>query len=256
MKSALATLVDQWQIIGHACQLILLPGQYQLILMDALDLPEDEMAKALRWSLKGLSDYNLDDVAIDVFSLPSQAESSQKKVYIALSPLSLLTSKRLFLESVCLEVTAMSIADMTLKNLWPLLHIESTAEPAPMIIISNGSGSDNTTYKLFILYNHLFYLIRELTATVQLDETAQSNEMMHEIERSIDYCTNELEITRPRQLLITPGFHAINPLLETIKDTLNLDVTLIDLNHYVNMKPPLNIEQQIHIFYNILGAIT
>jgi hypothetical protein len=62
--------VERFDLLGASCRVVLAPGQYQLLLMDALEVPEEEMAKAIRWRLKGLVEYPINDIALDVFIVP------------------------------------------------------------------------------------------------------------------------------------------------------------------------------------------
>jgi len=253
MAKSLADDVDRFNLITHSCQLILLPGQYQLILMDALDVPEADMAKALRWSLKGYSDYDLDDVAIDVFLLPLET-GDQKKALVALTPLSILNKKRAVYESAFLEITVVSIAEIALKKVLTLMR-PSTPNPdeAPIIVIT----ICDTIRKLHIVYQDQFCLIRDLSSSARPapDEPAELADIIGELERSIDYCVNKLNLPEPKQLFFTPGFHRAVDYFQTIKEKLALDVSIIDLNDYLKMESPLSLEVQHEVFYSIAGAL-
>lgn len=254
MAQTLADDIDRFKLIAHDCQLILLPGQYQLILMDAPDVPEADMPKALRWNLKGLSDYDLDDVAMDVFMLPTSKDDPQKKVMVAITPLSILNKKRAVLESAFLNVTAVSIAEMALKNLLTLMFPKThDADTSPLLVIS----LCNAIRKLHIVHNNTFYLIRELTPDMNpaADEPAEMTNMILELERSIDYCINKLNLPEPKQIFFTPGFHQAVSFFKTIEETLALTASIIDLSHYLDMNPVLSLEEQHHVFYSITGAI-
>ena len=250
MMTTLAEDVDRFNLIAHKCRLILIPGQYQLLLIDAPNVPAADMTKALRWSLKGLSDYDLDDVAIDAFLLPILKADDQKKALVAITPLSVLNNKRALLESVFLDVTTISIAEMALKNLLPLMQIE---KEAPFIIISL-CGSIR---KLHIVYNDTFYLIRELTQDLHpnADEPVEMAGILLEIERSIDYCINKLKLPEPKQLFFTPGFYNATSFFQTLEQKLGLTVSMIDLNQYLKIEPALSLEEQHLVFYSITGAI-
>ncbi|OGV41511.1 MAG: hypothetical protein A3F46_00220 [Legionellales bacterium RIFCSPHIGHO2_12_FULL_42_9] len=252
MAKTLAGDVERWNLIAHDCQLVLLPKQYQLILMDALDVPETEMATALRWSMKGLSDYDLATVAIDAFLMP--VTDGQKKAFVAITPQSAIDEKRALFESAFLEVTTISIAEMALKNVVTLIsRSETDSQSTPMIVISI---NDNIR-KLHIVYNEMFYLIRELTSKPDAGsaEPAELDNIAFEIEQSINYCVNKLNLPEPKQLLFTPGFYPIIDRLHNIEEKVALRTTIIDLNHYLTIEQPLSLEEQHGVFYSIAGAL-
>jgi MSHA biogenesis protein MshI len=244
--------VQHFNLLAQECQLILLPGQYQLILMDAMNVPESELAKALRWSLKGLSDYELDDVALDAFLVPSLDD--QKKAFVTLTPLSTLNEKRHLFESAFLDITKVTIAEMAIKNLMNLIlpHNEKTKD-TPVIVIS----LYNNFRKLHLMCNGVFFLVRELTPSQQTasDEPIEMTNILFEMERSIDYCVNKLNLPEPQQLFFTPGFHRAVNFFPQIEEQLKLKVHLIDLNQHLEMSTPLSFEDQHDSFYSIAGAI-
>ena len=174
----LASEIERLNLIAHDCRLILLPNQYQLISTDALDVPEAEMAQALQWGLKGLSDYDLDDVALDVFPMPKHHSSDVSKVVVALTPLSTLNERRALLQASYVEVKQVGIASLMLKNLLLLMQSTEKIEPdEPVIIVSL---LDNK-YVVHMLHEGFFHLIRVLelgpsvTSTVLVDTALDVN---------------------------------------------------------------------------------
>lgn len=252
MPLSLGKEIERLELIGAACQLLLMPGQYQLITMDALNVPDAEMAKALRWKLKGLTHYPLDDLAIDVFPMPNPG--MQKKVFVALTPLSTLKKWQTLLESAYLELQSASIADMTLKNIFhsKINAIANMDESAPVIILSQ--LGQHPVYKLNLIYQGLFYLIRELPPNSNPEALIDFANIIAEVERSIDYCVNTLTLPSPKCLVFTPGFQE-HVDLSGLKEVLKMDCMVIDINEYIHATPPMNFTAQQAVFYNILGAL-
>jgi len=57
--------VDQYQ-----CLTLLSPSDYQLLLVEAPNVPAIELKTAVRWRVKDMIDYHLDDATIDVLDIP------------------------------------------------------------------------------------------------------------------------------------------------------------------------------------------
>lgn len=254
LPQSLAEDIDRMGMLAHDCTLVLLPEQYQLILMDALDLPESEMLKALRWNLKGLSDYDLDDVAIDTCSVPTTNNNEKKKIFVALTPLTLLNKKRAILEGAFLNVTSVITAEMGLKNLLPLIrHDNVTIQNTPIILVNLA----NKIRKIHIAYQDVFYLIRELIPVqpVEVEEPIEIANLRFEIEQSIDYCVNQLNLPNPKSVFFTPSFQHFSENLKMIGEALALTVEIIDLNQFVTCTPPLDLQIQNTVFYAVTGAL-
>lgn len=255
ITTALAKDIERLNLLAHPCQLIILPGQYQLILMDALNVPDSEMAKALQWSLKGLSDYALDDVSMDTFLMPSINGDDTKKVLVALTPTSLLNKRVSFFQEAYLEVTSAGISAVALKNFLSAMLPKNIEEvESPIFIISIWKG----IRKLHIVYNDTFYLIRELTSSLHPhgDEPVEMANILLEIEHSIEYCINKLNLPEPRQVWFTPGFHEAVSFFNEIEEQFDLITSIIDLNHYLEMTPALTLAEQHLVFYSIVGTFS
>lgn len=54
----------------YRCLTVLPPSDYQLLLVDAPNVPASELKTAVRWRLKDMLDYHVDDATIDVLDIP------------------------------------------------------------------------------------------------------------------------------------------------------------------------------------------
>lgn len=243
---------ERLNLLGKRCSLILGRGAYQLIQMDAPDVSEEEMAKALRWRLKGLVDYPLNDIAIDAFLVPPHGVGKQrKKAFVAATLLSALAAKTVLFETAYLMVKHISIPEMALRNILSLLPDPC---PDPIVVIS----MEEDHCQMQILKQNQFYLIRDLNVTrTTFEETSAETEFfLQEIRRSIDYCLGELKLPEPAMIYFTPGFYKSEKALQSIQQQLGKEVKLIDLNHCLAIDPPLPLGDQQDVFYAVGGAIT
>src|SRR5690349_6905444 len=55
---------------GYRWTSLLSLGDYQMLSVDAPNVPPDELKTAIRWRLKDLLDYHIDDATIDVLDVP------------------------------------------------------------------------------------------------------------------------------------------------------------------------------------------
>jgi MSHA biogenesis protein MshI len=62
----------------YRCITLLQPGDYQLIQLEAPDVPAAERKTALRWRLKDLLDFPLEEATFDVLDIPGAADSGGK----------------------------------------------------------------------------------------------------------------------------------------------------------------------------------
>lgn len=252
LNEALTKDIEHLGLIGLSCRLILTSNQYELLHMDALDVPDEEAPKALRWRLKGLVDYPLNDVAIDVFHIPPHGVAGgRKKIFVAVTPLSALKIKLSTLEMAYLNTDVVTISELALRNFLTFVPLK---HEAPVIVI----GFQQKSCQLLLFFKNDLYLIRELSLNKkQVEENApEAQSILLEIQRSMDYCQSELKLPGPRQIYLTPSFHKAGELLQFLRDELSVDVVLIDMNDYLEIEPKLDLESQHNAFYSISGALT
>lgn len=250
ITKSLAGDVEEYGLYGSFCQLILAPSLYQLVLMDALDVNPKEMAKALRWQLKGLIDYPLNDIAVDAFIVPPHgAGDKRKKVFAAVTLQSALVNRVQWIENCCLKVHSVSIAELALSAL--LSRFPMTTD-APQLVISY----DDEICQLHVFYRGDLYLFRSLTMnrTITQPNSMAKQDMLLEIHRSIDYCLMELKFPEPKHVFFTPAFYEALDLLDFLKEELGKDVQVLDVNSLFASTPiaPDNLAQS---FYAMGGVI-
>lgn len=251
IRQALKEDIERLHLIGKKCRVVLEPGQYVLLLMDALDMPPEDMAKALRWRLKGLVDYPLNDIVIDVFHAPAHGVAGQrKKVFVAITQLSTLKSKLDWFESAYMEVSTVSIAELAQRNI--LSWMPNVFSNTVLVI-----GMGETSCQLQIYHDNDLYLVRELSIAPSLftKNSPQAHNILLEIQRSMDYCLSELKIPEPQQIIFTPGFFAEPSFLEFLHEELKKEVKLLDLSHLFTLDRSIGLQTQQDCYYSIGGAV-
>jgi len=69
--------------LGHyRCATLLHPAEYQLLMVDAPSVPREELKAAIRWRIKDLLDYHIDDATMDVLDIPVDKDAAGKSHYM------------------------------------------------------------------------------------------------------------------------------------------------------------------------------
>jgi MSHA biogenesis protein MshI len=66
----------------YRCAALLHPEEYQLLMVDAPNVPREELKAAIRWRVKDLIDYHIDDATMDVLDIPVDADAAGKSHYM------------------------------------------------------------------------------------------------------------------------------------------------------------------------------
>src|SRR5207253_1595029 len=82
LVSSLTTFVKNNSLKNIPCSLMLQPEDYQLLITDALPVTPTEFQAAIRFKIKDLIRFPLDDVVIDNFLMPKMKTSTQNKISV------------------------------------------------------------------------------------------------------------------------------------------------------------------------------
>ena len=68
------------------CSTLLDIGDYQLLVVDAPEVPPQELRAAVRWQIQDLIDFHIDDAVLDVFDAPPGGPAgTRKQMYVVVA---------------------------------------------------------------------------------------------------------------------------------------------------------------------------
>ena len=77
--SELVKVADEYTLARYRCATLLHPAEYQLLMVDAPSVPREELKAAIRWRVKDLLDYHIDDATMDVLDIPIDKDAVGKR---------------------------------------------------------------------------------------------------------------------------------------------------------------------------------
>jgi MSHA biogenesis protein MshI len=251
----------------YRCTTLLEPGQYHLLSVDAPAVSSGEMKDAVRWSLKDMVDFPVDQATIDVALVPTaQAMGTRSQTLLAVAAKnSVIEQRQMLFVKAGIALTVIDIPDMAQRNISALL--ESSGRGVAMLSFNADGGL------LTVTYGGQLYLSRRIDVSLtQLlncsarpapredmrpADNLQSNyfdKITLELQRSLDHCDRQFHFIVFDKLLLAPiDLPALQAHLEV---NMYLPVKMLDLNDIVDVSlvPQLsNLQQQQH-FFLCLGA--
>ena len=158
---------------------------YQLLLVEAPDVPEVELRAAVRWRIKDLIDFHIDDAVIDVFEIPEQSRGGQTHMMYAVAARSDVVQQHVdLLTNRGYELSSIDIPELCLRNL--AAQLPEDAEGVGLLHLDGDRGV------LSITKNRMIYLTRHIDAGAlhSQDEHGLTDfveSLLLEIRRSLDY---------------------------------------------------------------------
>lgn len=117
-QAQLAAAVSELGLRGAPCVLVLRPDRYSLRQIDAPAVDDAELVEAARWGVKELVDFDVADAVVDVIRVPQKRAS---RIYVVAAPIPSLKPDVERVERAGLELVAIDVAEMALRNLGSLL---------------------------------------------------------------------------------------------------------------------------------------
>ncbi len=115
---------DQWSDALQAVprkgpvSLVLNPADYKLRVLDAPNVPAEELRSAVRWQIQDMLDFHADDGTVDVLDVPHPEHlSHSRQLFAVAAKNSLLAEEAVIATDAGLELTIIDIMETAQRNL-------------------------------------------------------------------------------------------------------------------------------------------
>lgn len=238
----------------YRCATLLHPAQYQLLMVDAPSVPRDELRAAIRWRVKDLLEYHIDDATMDVLDIPIDKDVPGKNhyMYAVAAKNEIVREQIAQFERADIALEVIDVVETAQRN---IAQLYETANRGVGMLTFDGTGGVFT-----LSFEGELYLARRLDITwSQLVSAAETQRQTYferitvELQRSLDHFERQYQNITLSELLLGPMPEAIG-LAEFLRSQLYLPVrqiNLADALEFVGADP--GVDQQWQLFH-VLGA--
>lgn len=242
--------IDALGLSGSRTVGLLDQGAYQLLLVDAPDVPDEEMADALRWRVKDLVGFDIECSKIDYIELPEDAYRGRSRMVYAVVAEQFQTERMAsWIEALGLTPTAIDVPETALLNITK----DMADEEAGLVVFHLGAPASNVS----LLSQQAIYFTRSLSYDVNLADRnpyeAASTAVL-ELQRSLDYYESQVGKPPCVKLVILPMQFGETPLTRALRSNLPLEVDTLDLSSVVTSSKRLDAEIQKRCLLAIAAA--
>jgi len=220
----LSAWVKENRLYGIHCNLVLSPDCYSSQLLEKPAVDDRELAEAMRWKVKDMLDYSLEDAVIDVFEFPEDAlRGKPALVNVVAARKALIKELIQLVKASGLRLQSIDITELALRNL-----VHPVAEPDQVVALVL---MRETTGMVLLVKNDTVYFSRRLNADMQgLSDPAERDrigqQLALEVQRSMDYFESQMGQKAPRSLLVSAAINEPE-LINHLGDILGVDITNI-----------------------------
>lgn len=234
---------------------LLAPGEYQLLQVEAPNVPEDEIKAAVRWSVKDMLSYHIDDATLDVFHIPGKQNAGDRKksIYVVAASNDLIKKRIELFERAHINLRVIDIPEMAQRNIAALYEHEGRA----LALLA----FDESGCLLTFSSDGELYLARRIEISVgQLQDVNESLRRQHydrlelEVHRSIDHFDRQFKHLPLRRLLVSVPQNV--GLVEMLSNSLDLPVERLVLSEAMDIgeAPELSGDEAQVYALHALGA--
>lgn len=224
----LQEMIARHELQGVPGSIVLHPDFYQLVLAEAPAVSTDELPQAVRWKVKELLDFPLEEAAIEHFLLPEDAyRGRQKMLYAAALRKQELNDLVLPVEHAGLAVDCVEIAELAMHNL--VARLPSEPGGVALVQLHETGGFINLVEE-----GHV-YLSRRLDVGLNTFDPVGDNAQFFDalfldIQRSLDFYEAQLGKGIITQLWYSPGLPYTADIGSFLSSQLGLNVSALDLS--------------------------
>jgi MSHA biogenesis protein MshI len=192
--------VKEWvakrQLQNADCHCVLHEDEYDLQLLEAPAVEEQELREAVIWRLKDLINIPIEEAAVDIFPLPDDAyRGRMNMLYAVATEKSRIQSILALTKAAALDLKIIDIEEMALRNI--ALYLEEMDHGTVALLqLRENQGS------MFMYSHESLYLNRQIEmgyssfvvvpGEISLDNRVMVERLALDLQRSLDYYESQL----------------------------------------------------------------
>ncbi len=198
--SVLGEIVASRGLKGALCNLALPAEQYQVFQVEKPAVEDSEIVDAIKWKVKDLIDYPVEDAVVDVFGFPVDAlRGRAPMVNVVCARKAMLQDQVKLLAAVGLKLKSIDISELVLRNI--AMRFDPETKGIALLFLRGTHGSV-LMCKGGELYFHrrVDFVVEALNDLMRQEELIQ--QLALHVQRSLDYYESQMGQLPPAQLLV------------------------------------------------------
>lgn len=258
---------------------VLAEGSFQLFLIEKPQVEDGELKSAVRWKIKDMIDFSIDEAIIDVFSVPGQRDRGRADMlYVVAARRATIREHIDSLERHGFGLNIIDIPELAQRNIAARLPEDGSG----VALLKLGPSSGLLTLSresVLYLSRHIDTGLRDLTPPagqavseesltdvpsdsleLSLDAIAPEQQqamdaIVLEVQRSLDYYESHFGQPPINSLVIAPLQHNVPGLVDYFASNLGVSVRELDLTAVLDSSEVLSPELQSRCWFAIGAAL-
>lgn len=223
----LASLAADFDLKRSRCTTVLDGNDYTLLLTEAPDVPAEELRSAIRWRIKDLIDFHVDDATLDVFDVTTpNAPGKTRSMYVVAARNGAIQRRVDLCDNAGINLDVIDIPEMAQRNLTAILPEDVRGA----VVLSFGPTRGLVT----ISRQGEIFLSRRIEVGLDTlrqidDRTPYFEQIVLEVQRSLDYFDSHFRQAHIDSLILSPPAGDIPGIIDYLNQNLNTKASVMDL---------------------------
>lgn len=248
VPDVLQKVASDHQLKRARCTTVLDRNEYSLLLTEAPDVPPDELRSAVRWRIKDLIDFHVDDATIDVFDVTTpNVPGKTRSMYVVAARNSAIQRRVDMCDAAGVGLDIIDIPEMAQRNLAAVVSEDVRGVVMLTLAATHGLITITRQGELF-LSRRLEVGVNALRtgggsapyagqAALETDSFAQFDQIVLEVQRSLDYFDSHFRQSHIDQLVLSPSAGSIPGLVEYLNQNLNIKASVLNFADVLQCEP-------------------
>lgn len=239
-EKVLSRVATEHHLKRARCTTVLDADEYSLILTEAPDVPAEELRSAVRWRIKDLIDFHVDDATIDVFDVTTaNAPGKTRSMYVVAARNAAIQRRVDLCDAAGIGLDIIDIPEMAQRNLAAILPED--VRGVVMLTLTPTRGLITITRQGEMFLSRRFEVgldaLRNGGGPASFDGQAALDvqpglayfdQIVLEVQRSLDYFDSHFRQAHIDQLVLSPSAGAIPGLVEHLNQNLNIKASVLN----------------------------
>lgn len=240
-----AMMATSMELHRAPTSIVLASNAYQLQLVEMPNVPADEMHSAVRWRIKDLIDYPVDEAVVELLEMPRHANPGNAPIaYAVVTRQTEVLQQINLMKKADLQMDVIDIPELCIRNIAVLLPQDD--DGVAFLHFADDCGYLTVTRRGVLHMVRRLEFGRRSLASASGDEVALQERIAAislEIQRSLDYYESHYDCRPITELILGPG-SGFDSLPAALTEQLGLSVSRITFDELFSMENEISVEDQ------------
>ena len=210
------------------CHCLMARHDVQILQLERPPVEESELIEAVKWKIKDLISFDVEEAVVEVFELPPMPKNPRRQINAIVSSEAVV---RRYIERIAdsgLKLEVLDVQELVLRNLRRVMEFAEGRSLALLDFLDHDG--------LLTLYHSKdLYVARDFKIGLSEIESAGDDsealydQVLLELQRSMDYFESTYDLPLPRQLRMFPQTAATERMAKYLQNFVGFDVDFIEL---------------------------